>query len=55
MQLFIVGMFAVYVLWRWPKLGYALLAVLLAASIAIPFYVTYVGKYSGILRIYASR
>lgn len=54
MQLFVVGMLAIYVLWRWPKVGYALVALLLVASIAIPFYVTYVGRYHGSLKFYSS-
>ncbi|XP_054260023.1 nose resistant to fluoxetine protein 6-like [Macrosteles quadrilineatus] len=54
MQFFIIGMFATYILWKWPKLGYVVFGVLLTVSIAVPFYATYAGKYYGILRLYAS-
>ncbi|KAG8310549.1 hypothetical protein J6590_062678, partial [Homalodisca vitripennis] len=54
MQFFVIGIFAIYVLWRWPRIGYALFAVLFVASVAIPFYVTYDRHYSGTLKLYAS-
>jgi glucose uptake protein GlcU len=40
-QLFIVSLLVVYVIWRWPRLGYATLGLLTTLSVVIPFILIY--------------
>lgn len=44
MQMFWATPFVLYPLWRWPVVGYIELAILLALSVAAPFYVAWYYK-----------
>ncbi|XP_065334465.1 nose resistant to fluoxetine protein 6-like [Cloeon dipterum] len=54
MHYFLLAPLIVIPLYKSPKLGLALLAGVTSLSIVIPFAVTYVGEYSGVLRVYMS-
>ncbi|PSN34669.1 hypothetical protein C0J52_19812 [Blattella germanica] len=40
-HLYIISLFVVYCVWRWPRLGYSFLATFMALSIIIPFSIIY--------------
>jgi peptidoglycan/LPS O-acetylase OafA/YrhL len=40
-QLYIVSLLVVYAVWRWPRLGYTALGILMALSTIIPFLLAY--------------
>ncbi|XP_054263578.1 nose resistant to fluoxetine protein 6-like isoform X2 [Macrosteles quadrilineatus] len=54
MHFFMIGSVLVYILWRWPKLGKALLGLSLATSIVIPAAITYYNSYYGAVLHYFS-
>jgi peptidoglycan/LPS O-acetylase OafA/YrhL len=40
-QLYVVSLLVVYMIWRWPRLGYAVLGLLMTLSAVIPFVLIY--------------
>jgi peptidoglycan/LPS O-acetylase OafA/YrhL len=52
MHYFLIAPLIVIPLYKKPKLGLSILGTVIALTIIIPFAVTYVGEYSGVLRVY---
>uniref|UniRef100_A0A1B6DTW6 Nose resistant-to-fluoxetine protein N-terminal domain-containing protein n=2 Tax=Clastoptera arizonana TaxID=38151 RepID=A0A1B6DTW6_9HEMI len=52
MHFFVIGIFLIYITWRWHKTGGTLLLLTLLVSVGIPAYITYVNKYKGVVRLY---
>jgi uncharacterized protein (DUF486 family) len=52
MHYFLIAPLIVIPLYKKPKLGLGILGTVIALTIIIPFAVTYVGEYSGVLRVY---
>nr|CAD7403130.1 unnamed protein product [Timema poppensis] len=51
-QLFLISMFLVYTIWRWPTVGKILLFVVLALSLAIPFVITLISRLDPLLMMF---
>ncbi|XP_060523554.1 nose resistant to fluoxetine protein 6-like isoform X2 [Cylas formicarius] len=43
-HLFVLSPCIIFPLWRWRKVGKLLLAIIMLASISLPFYITYIGN-----------
>ncbi|KAG8224790.1 hypothetical protein J437_LFUL002235 [Ladona fulva] len=55
MHYFLIAPLIIFPLWRWKNWkGKIPLATVVIASIIIPFIITFVGKYDGVLRVYIS-
>ncbi|CAG2057371.1 unnamed protein product, partial [Timema podura] len=51
-QLFLISMFLVYTMWRWPTVGKILLFVVLALSVAIPYVITLISRLDPLLMMF---
>nr|CAD7572635.1 unnamed protein product [Timema californicum] len=51
-QLFLISMFLVYTIWRWPTVGKILLFVVIALSLAIPFVITLISRLDPLLMMF---
>jgi uncharacterized protein (DUF486 family) len=52
MHYFLIAPLIVIPLYKNPKLGLGLLGGIISLTVIVPFAVTYIGEYSGVLRVY---